>query len=58
MKLCFLHFVPVDGVEYFSGIFGQERYVFMFPENKPVDTALGLVQSSEPQEKNENQTSR
>ncbi len=26
----FLHFVPVDGVEYFSGIFGWERYVFMF----------------------------
>ncbi len=25
----FLHFVPVDGVEYFSGIFGLERYVFM-----------------------------
>jgi hypothetical protein len=23
-----LHFVPVDGVEYFLGIFGQERYVF------------------------------
>jgi hypothetical protein len=26
----FLHFVPVDGVECFSGIFGQERYVVMF----------------------------
>jgi hypothetical protein len=26
----FLHFVPVDGIEYFSGIFWQERYVFMF----------------------------
>jgi hypothetical protein len=25
-----LHFVPVDGVEYFSGILGRERYVFMF----------------------------
>jgi hypothetical protein len=25
----FLHFVPVDGVKYFSGIFGRERYVFM-----------------------------
>jgi hypothetical protein len=26
----FLHFVPVDGVEYFSEILGQERYVFIF----------------------------
>jgi hypothetical protein len=26
----FLHFVPVDRVEYFSGIFGRERYVFVF----------------------------
>jgi hypothetical protein len=40
----FLHFMPVDGVEYFPGILGWERYVFMFPENKPVDTALGPVQ--------------
>ncbi len=30
LSFMFLHFVPVDGVEYFSGIFGQERYVFMF----------------------------
>ncbi len=37
----FWHFVPVDGVEYFSGIFGRERYVFVFPENKPVDITLG-----------------
>jgi hypothetical protein len=29
-KTMFLHFVPVDGIEYFSGIFGQDRYVFMF----------------------------
>jgi hypothetical protein len=29
-KTMFLHFVPVDGVELFSGILGQERYVFMF----------------------------
>jgi hypothetical protein len=29
-KTMFLHFVPVDGVEYyFSRIFGRERYVFM-----------------------------
>jgi hypothetical protein len=26
----FLHFVPVDGVEYFPGICWQETYVFMF----------------------------
>jgi hypothetical protein len=39
----FLHFVPVDGVEYFSGFFWWERYVFMFPENKPVDKALRYV---------------
>jgi hypothetical protein len=36
----FLHFVPVDGVEYFSGFLGRERYVYMFSENEPVDTAL------------------
>ncbi len=29
-KTMFLHLVPVDGVEYFPGIFGLERYVFMF----------------------------
>jgi hypothetical protein len=29
-KAMFLHFVPVDGIEYFSEIFGWERYVFMF----------------------------
>jgi hypothetical protein len=26
----FLHFVPADGVKYFSGIFGRERYVLLF----------------------------
>ncbi len=26
----FLHFVPLDGVEYFSGICWWERYVFVF----------------------------
>ncbi len=26
----YCNFVPVDGVEYFSGIFGRERYVSMF----------------------------
>ncbi len=31
--------MPVDGVEFFSRIFWRERYVFMFPENEPVDTA-------------------
>jgi hypothetical protein len=37
----FLHFVPVDGVEYFSGKLGGKGmfYVFMFPENEPVDKA-------------------
>jgi hypothetical protein len=39
------NFVPVDGVEYFSGICWREMYVFMFfnvfPENEPVDTASG-----------------
>ncbi len=29
-KTMFLHFVPVDGVEYFSGICWRERYVFVF----------------------------
>jgi hypothetical protein len=29
-KTMFLHFVPVDRVEYFLGFLGQERYVFMF----------------------------
>ncbi len=40
-RCMFLHFVPVDGVvEYFSGFFGRVRYVFRFPEKKPVNTAL------------------
>ncbi len=31
MKLgMFLHFVPVNGVEYFPGICWRETYVFMF----------------------------
>jgi hypothetical protein len=29
-KTMFLHFVPVNGVEYFSGVLGRERCDFMF----------------------------
>jgi hypothetical protein len=43
----FLHFVPVDGqwmgrVEYFSGIFGLERYVFIFYVSRKQACGQGL----------------
>ena len=34
----FLEIEPVDEVEYFQGILGQERYVFMFSEAVPLWT--------------------
>ncbi len=44
-KTMFLHFVPVDGVEYFSGIFGREGMFLCFyvSRNKPGDMALSRV---------------
>ncbi len=30
IETMFLHFVPVDGVKFFSGICWRERYVFVF----------------------------
>jgi hypothetical protein len=41
-KTMFLHFVPVDGVEYFLGIFGQERYVLCFYVSRKQACGQGL----------------
>jgi hypothetical protein len=37
-----LHFVPVDGVEHFSGIFGWERYVLCFYVSRKQACGQGL----------------